>query len=128
MRAASSRSKTVSHRVRVAKASGQFDRRVEGLTRDLESARAAQEKRFTQIVRHVARRLSRPTSDMLAKIRLDERLCLLLAEYEKESEIVGMIDMVRELIVRASRRRNVPNSAGGDATKQIHRSDADVRQ
>ena len=49
---------------------------------------------------------------MMAQVRLDERLCFLLAEYEKESEIVGMIDIVRELIVRANRRRNPKNPNG----------------
>ena len=114
----------------MAKKTHQLDRRVEDLTHDLERAHAAQQRRFAQIVRHVSRRLSRPAPDMMTQIRLDERLCGLLTEYEKESEIVGMINIVRELIVRASRRRNVPNSAGGDATNsmQIHRSDADVRQ
>jgi hypothetical protein len=35
---------------------------------------------------------------MMTQIRLDEQLCGLLTEYEKESEIVGMIDVVCELI------------------------------
>jgi hypothetical protein len=103
MSAGSSRSQPGRHGVRVDKMSGKC---VADLTRDLEAAQAAQERRFIQIVRHVSRRSTRPVADMMAQIHRDKRLCALLTNYETESEIVGMIDVVRELIVRANRRRN----------------------
>jgi hypothetical protein len=70
---------------------------VENLTRDLKLAKAAQEKRFTQIVRYVWRERSKPASNSGAQILRDMRLCGLLTEYGKESEIVGMIDLVRDM-------------------------------
>jgi hypothetical protein len=74
---------------------------VDDLTRDLESAKAAQEKRFTQIVRYVRRERARPATSNAEHMLPDIRLCALLAEYEKSSEIVGMIDFLLDLKARA---------------------------
>lgn len=83
--------------MRKAKAVLSHETSVEDLTRDLKLAKAAQEKQFTQIVRHVWRERSKPPSNSGAQILRDMRLCGLLTEYGKESEIVGMIDLVRDM-------------------------------
>jgi len=72
------------------------------LRRELESAKAAQEKRFAQIVRYVRRERARPATSSAEHMLPDIRLCALLIEYEKNSEIVGMIDFLLDLKARAN--------------------------
>ncbi len=81
------------------------DEIIAGLTRDLEAAEQAQAMRFAQIVRHVKRERSKPPADFGASIRRDMRLATLLVEFENESELVGMIDVVRDIRIRADRDR-----------------------
>ena len=75
------------------------------LRRDLALAQEAREKRFAAIVRFVRRReTSGPAKDMMAQIRRDHQLCKLLVGYETESEIIGMMEIVRDLKMNPSRR------------------------
>jgi hypothetical protein len=75
------------------------------LIRDLAFAQEARKKRFAAIVRFVRRcEKSGPTKDMMAQIRRDDQLCKLLARYEAESEIIGMMEFVRDLKMRPPRR------------------------
>ena len=68
------------------------------LARDLALAQESRQKRFAAIVRFVQRReASEPAKDMMAQIRRDYRLCKMLAEYEDDSENVGMMEFVRDL-------------------------------
>ena len=78
------------------------------LIRDLALAQEAREKRFAAIFRFVRRReASGPAKDMMAQIRRDHQLCKLLVGYETESEIIGMMEFVRDLKMKSSRRRGV---------------------
>jgi hypothetical protein len=78
------------------------------LIRDLALAQEVREKRFAAIFRFVRRReASGPAKDMMAQIRSDHQLCKLLVGYETESEIIGMMEFVRDLKMRSSRRRGV---------------------
>jgi hypothetical protein len=53
-------------------------------------------KIFAAIVRHVQRReATGPASDIMERIRRDQKLCKLLVDYEEQSEIIGMMDFVR---------------------------------
>jgi hypothetical protein len=75
------------------------------LIRDLALAQEAREKRFAAIVRFVRRReASGPATDMMAQIRRNHQLCKLLVGYETESEIIGMMEIVRDLKMKPSRR------------------------
>jgi hypothetical protein len=75
------------------------------LIRDLALAQEAREKWFADIVRLVRRReASGPAKDMMAQIRRDHQLCKLLVDYEKESEIIGMMELVLDLKMKSSRR------------------------
>ena len=79
------------------------------LIRDLAHAQEARKKRFAAIVRFAQRReASGPAKDMMEQIRRDEKLCQLLVDYEAKSEIIGMMEFVRDLKMkppqRASRR------------------------
>jgi hypothetical protein len=75
------------------------------LIRDIALAQEAREKRFAAIVRFVRRReASGPAKDMMEQIRRDHQLCKLLVDYESESEIIGMIELVLELKMKPSRR------------------------
>jgi hypothetical protein len=68
------------------------------LIRDLARVKDARKKRFDAIVRLVQRReASGPAKDMMAQIRRDYQLCKVLVEYEDDSEIVGMMEFVRDL-------------------------------
>jgi hypothetical protein len=68
------------------------------LIRDLAHAQEARKKLFAAIVRLVQRREAKgPAGRMMEQIRRDERLCKLLTDYEEQSEIIGMMDFVREL-------------------------------
>jgi hypothetical protein len=68
------------------------------LIRDLAHAKEARKKHFAAIVRLVQRREAKgPARDMMEQIRRDKKLCKLLVDYEDQSEIIGMMDFVREL-------------------------------
>jgi hypothetical protein len=68
------------------------------IIRELAQANESRRKRFAAIVRHVQRReASGPAKDLMAQIRRDYRLCKLLVDYEKDSEIIGMMEFVRDL-------------------------------
>ena len=83
------------------------------LIRDLAHARDAQRKIFGAIVRHVQRREAKGRAeDMMEQIRRDQKLCKLLADYEEQSEIIGMTDFVRELKIEPSLRWHTPDAAG----------------
>jgi hypothetical protein len=67
------------------------------LMQELALAEKARRKRFADIVRFVRRcEAAGPAKDMMAQIRRDQRLCKLLVDYEQDSEIVGMLDFVRD--------------------------------
>ena len=71
------------------------------LVRDLALAQEARRKRFAAIVRLVQRcEASGPAKAMMAQIRRDQQLCRLLVEYEADSEIVGMMEYVCDLITK----------------------------
>jgi hypothetical protein len=73
------------------------------LIRDLAHAREKQRKLFATIVRHVQRReTTGPARDMMEQTRQDQKLCKLLADYEDQSEIVGMMDFVREYKIEST--------------------------
>jgi hypothetical protein len=72
------------------------------LIRDLALAEDRKKKRFAAIVRFVRRReASGPAKDMIGQIRRDHRLCQLLVDYKTESEIIGMMEFVRHLKMKA---------------------------
>ena len=65
---------------------------------DLAVAQEARKKQFAAIVRFVRHREANgAVKDMMAQIRRDEKLCKLLVDYEDRSEIIGMMEFVREL-------------------------------
>jgi hypothetical protein len=67
------------------------------LIRDLAHAREARRKLFAKIVRYVQRCEAKgPADEMMEQIRRDKMLCKLLVDYEEQSEIIGMMDFVRE--------------------------------
>jgi hypothetical protein len=75
------------------------------LIRDLAHAREAREKQFAAIVRFVRHReAAGPAKDMMKQIRRDEKLCQRLVEYETKSEIIGMMEFVRDLKNEPPRR------------------------
>jgi hypothetical protein len=75
------------------------------LTQGLALAQEAREKRFAAIVHVVRRReASGPATDMMAQIRRNHQLCKLLFDYESESEIIGMMELVLDLKMKSSRR------------------------
>ena len=68
------------------------------LVRDLVHAQEAREKRFATIVRYVRHREAMgPAQDMMEQIGRDNKLCKLLVGYEEKSEIIGMMEFVRDL-------------------------------
>jgi hypothetical protein len=75
---------------------------IDELTIDLARAKLLQEKCFSKIVRFVRWQQKKPASGSAEQIRRDIRLCELLTEYESQSEIVGMIDFMRDLKKRSS--------------------------
>jgi hypothetical protein len=75
---------------------------IDELTLDLALAKLLLEKRFSKIVRFVRWQQKKPASGSAEQIRRDIRLCELLTEYESQSEIVGMIDLMRDLKKRSS--------------------------
>jgi hypothetical protein len=77
------------------------------LIRDMAHAEEARKTLFAKIVRFVqAREAKGPTQDMLEQIRRDQRLCKLLVKYEQESEIIGMMELVRDLKLKPPRRES----------------------
>ena len=75
------------------------------LIRNLAQAREAREKQFAAIVRFVRRReASGPAKDMMEQIRSDKQLCKMLVDYETKSEIIGMMEFVRDLKMKPPRR------------------------
>jgi len=75
------------------------------LIRDLALAEEAREKWFAAIIRFVRRcEVSGPSKDMMAQIHRDHRLCKLLFDYETESEIIGMMELVFDLKMKSSGR------------------------
>ena len=77
------------------------------LIRDLAHAQEARKKQFAAIVRFVQHREANgPTEDLMAQIRRDEKLCKLLVEYETKSEIIGMMEFVRDVKMKPPQRRS----------------------
>lgn len=75
------------------------------LIRDLAYAEEARKKLYAAIVRLVQRReAGGPAKDMMAQLRRDEKLCKLLVDYEEKSEIIGMMQFVRDLKMKPPRR------------------------
>ena len=67
------------------------------LIRDLALAEDRRKKRFAAIVRFVRRcEASGPAQDVMGQIRRDYRLCKLLSDHEADSEIIGMMEFVRD--------------------------------
>ncbi len=83
------------------------------LIRDLAHAREARKKQFAAIVRFVQRREAKgPAGDVMGQIRRDKKLCKLLVDYEEQSEIIGMMDFVRELKIEPALSGGPPDVAG----------------
>jgi hypothetical protein len=83
------------------------------LIRDLARARVARKKQFAAIVRFVQRREAKgPAGDVMEQIRRDKKLCKLLVDYEEQSEIIGMMDFVRELKIEPTLRGGPANAVG----------------
>lgn len=73
--------------------------------RDLALAETARKRRFAAIVRFVRRcEAGGPAKHMMAQIRRDHELCKLLVEYETQSELIGIMEFVRDLKTKPSRR------------------------
>jgi hypothetical protein len=69
-----------------------------GLIYDLTHAEKAREKLFAKIVRFVRHREANGLANaMMEQIAYDNKLCKLLADYEAKSEIIGMMEFVRDL-------------------------------
>jgi hypothetical protein len=67
------------------------------LIRDPVHAQQARKIQFAAIIPFVRRcDASGPAKDMMAQIRRDYRLCKLLSDYEADSEIIGMMEFVRD--------------------------------
>ena len=77
------------------------------LIRDLAHAQAARRKRFAAIVRFVRHReASGPATDMMEQIHRDKQLCKMLVDYETKSEIIGMMEFVRDFKMKPPRCRS----------------------
>jgi hypothetical protein len=48
----------------------------------------------------------------MEQIQRDKKLCQLLVDYEEQSEIIGMMDLVHELKIEPPLRGGAPDSAG----------------
>jgi hypothetical protein len=67
------------------------------MIRDLAHAQEARKKLFAAIFRFVRHReASGPAKEVMEQIRRDEKLCKLLVDYEAKSEIIGMMEFVRD--------------------------------
>jgi hypothetical protein len=83
------------------------------LIRDLAHAREARKKQFAAIVRLVQRREANgPAVDLMEQIRRDKKLCKLLVDSEEQSDIIGMMDFVRELKIEPAIRGGPRDEAG----------------
>ena len=81
-----------------------------GTINRLALAQEAREKLFAAIVRFVRRReASGPAKDMMAQIRCDHQLCNLLVGYETESEIIGIMELMRCRKMRLTSRTLNPS-------------------
>jgi hypothetical protein len=77
------------------------------LNRQLALFQEARQKQFAAIVRFVRRREANgPAKDLLEQIARDKKLCQLLVDYEEKSEIIGMMELVRDLKKKQSRRKS----------------------
>jgi hypothetical protein len=77
------------------------------MIRDLAHAQEARRKLFAAICRFVRHReASGPAKEMMEQIRRDEKLCKLLVDYEAKSEIIGMMEFVRDFKMKPPRRRS----------------------
>lgn len=75
------------------------------LNRDLTLAEAKRQKQFATIVRHIKRReAAGPAKDMMEQIRRDEKLCKLLVDYEDSSELIGRMEFLIDLNIKAPQR------------------------
>jgi hypothetical protein len=75
------------------------------LIRDLAHAEEARKKQFAAIVRFVQHReAAGPAKDMMQQISRGNKFCNLLADYEDRSEIIGMMEFVRDLKIKPPRR------------------------
>ena len=89
------------------------------LIRDLAHAQEASEKRFAAIVRFVRHREAKgPAKDMMRQIRRDEKLCKLLVDYETNSEVIGMMEFVRDFKMKPPR----PTSRRTGAQRSVNAS------
>jgi hypothetical protein len=75
------------------------------LMRDLAHAQEARERQYAVLVRFVRHREAvGPAKDMMAQVRRDNQLAKLLVDYEDQSEIIGMMEFVRDLKIKPPRR------------------------
>jgi hypothetical protein len=90
------------------------------LNRDLGRVQEAREKRFAAIVRFVQHREAKgPAKDMMEQIRRDHQLCKLLVDLEDRSEIIGMMELVRDLKQKQSRRKSTRDSTNHSITQEL---------
>jgi hypothetical protein len=77
------------------------------LIRDIAHAKGARKKQFAAIVRLVQRReASGPANGVMDQISRDEKLCKLLVDYEDRSEIIGIMEFMRDLQINPPQRRS----------------------
>jgi hypothetical protein len=77
------------------------------LARELANIQEARKQQFAAIVRFVRHREAKgPAKDMVVQIARDKKLRQLLVDYEEKSEIIGMVEFVRDLKMKQSRRRS----------------------
>jgi hypothetical protein len=70
----------------------------------------ARKKRFAVVVRFVQLREAKgPAGDMMEQIRRGKKFCKLLVDYQEQSEIIGMMDFVRELKTEPTLRGRPPD-------------------
>jgi hypothetical protein len=78
------------------------------LIRDLAHAQEARKKRLAAIVRFVQRReASGPANDVMEQISRDKKLCKLLVDFEDRSEIIGIMEFVRDLRMKAALSKEI---------------------
>ena len=82
------------------------------LMRDLMLVREARKNRLAAIVRFVQLREAKGSAkNMMEQIRRDHQLCKLLVDIEDRSEIIGMMEFVRDFIMEPRPRRCSPKTA-----------------
>jgi hypothetical protein len=98
------------------------------LIRDLAHAQEATEKLFAAIVRFVRHRQARgQTRDMMEQIRRDKKLCELLVDYEDKSEVIGMMEFVRDLKMKQPRRRRFSSTIRLTETTEMKGTEDDKK-